>query len=223
MSLRNMLIIVALFCCNTFVNAQSFEGIIKMSITNAEKSETSDIVWKMKGEKSRLEYVGVAGERSYNYVLLLSTTEAKAKILSEANGQKVVYTVGIPSSTTDNVKYIDHTYTSSNKMIDGYHTEQVTLKAADRRTSCWVSKEVPLTVDMMPSALKANGVMNYFLAHKIKGVPMEMETIDASGKIIYSQKITSLKVANISENEFVIGSEYVDPTHILKSDGTKNQ
>ncbi len=223
MKIKNMFTVVLIALSTTSVFAQNFEGIIIMSVTNAEKNDNAEIVWKMKGEKSRLEYSGKAGDRNYNYILLLSTSEAKAKILTEANGQKVVYTVGIPSSQNDNVRYIDHTFTSSNKMIDGFQAEQVTLKAADRRTVCWVSKDAPLTSEMLPSALKANGVFNYFSLHKIKGIPLEMETIDATGNIIFSQKISSIKPAAISENEFTIGSEYADPNEILKSTPAKTQ
>lgn len=223
MKMKNIFTAALIALSATSVFAQNFEGIIKMSITNAEKSDNAEIVWKMKGDKSRLEYVGKAGDRSYNYVLLLNNAEAKAKILTEANGQKVVYTVGIPSSQNDNVRYVDHIFTSSNKMIDGFLAEQVTLKAADRRTVCWVSKDSPLTVEMLPSALKANGVFNYFSIHKIKGVPLEMETIDASGNVIFSQKISSIKPVTVNENEFTVGSEYADPNEILKSTPTKTQ
>lgn len=220
MKVKNMLTTALIALSSTSVFAQSFEGIIKMSIANAEKNDNAEVVWKMKGEKSRLEYVGNSGDRKYNYVLLMSASEPKAKILTEANGQKVVYTVGVPASQNDNVRYTDHSFTSSNKMIDGIHVEQVTLKAADRRTVCWVSKDAPITVEMLPPALKANGVLNYFSANKIKGIPLEMETLDTNGKVIFSQKITSVKPANISENEFVISSEYADPSEILKASPT---
>lgn len=218
-----MLFIVALVFSNIIVNAQSFEGIINMSISNAEKGDNAEVVWKMKGEKSRLEYVGSSGDKSYNYVLLMSTSEAKAKILTNANGKKVVYTVGVPSSQNDNVRYIEHSFTSSSKMIGGFHAEQLTLKSADRRTICWVSKDAPITTEMLPASLKANGVFNYMGMHKIKGIPLEMETVDASGKTIFSQKITSIKAANISDNEFVVGSDYLDPSEILKAEPTKTQ
>jgi hypothetical protein len=223
MNIKNIFLAAAvvLFYNNAF--AQGFEGIIKMSIYNAEKNDKSEIVWKMKGNKSRLEYVGASGDKNYNYVLLLSTTEPKAKILTETNGQKMVYTVGIPSGGTDNVRYVEHTYTSNNKLIESYHAEQVTIKAADRRTTCWVSKDVPLTIDMMPAALKQNGVLNYFFAHKINSFPMEIETLNAEGKVIFSQKVTSVKAANISENEFVVGADYVDPAKVLKMEATPQQ
>lgn len=200
--------------------AQSFEGIIKMNITNAEKNETSNIVWKMKGNKSRLEYTGSVGDKNYSYVLLMNNAETKVKILTEANGKKVVYTTSVPASTNDNVRYLDHTYLSSNKMIDTYDAEQLTLKAPDKRTVCWISKEAPLTVDMLPPALKANGVLTYFMLKNIKGMPLEIETFDANGKVIFSQKITSIKSAALNDSEFEAGSEYIDPTQVLRAEPT---
>lgn len=202
--------------------AQNFEGIINMTITNAEKSENSNIVWKMKNGKNRLEYNGSVGDKKYNYVILMNANDPKVKILTEANGQKVVYTTAVPSSTNDNIRYVDHTYTSSNKMIDTYHAEQVTLKTSDKRTVCWVSKDVPLTLDMLPAALKANGVMTYFMLKNLKGMPLEIETVDATGKVLFSQKITSVKSAKLVDAEFEVGAEYVDPTKVLRAEPLNN-
>jgi len=196
--------------------AQNFEGTINMSMFTAEKNERSNIVWKMKNGNNRLEYIGSQNDKPYSFIFIFNNNDTKVKILTETNGQKVVYTSNMPPSNVDKSMYYDHTYTSSNKMIEKYHAEQVTLKSTDKRTTCWVSKDVPITIEMLPPMLKANGVLTYFFTQKLQGFPMEIESFSSDGKLIMSQKITSVKSGAISENEFVVGSEYMDPTKILK-------
>lgn len=203
--------------------AQNFEGIINLTVQNIEKNEIAQIIWKMQNGNHRMEFKGSAKDKNYSYTLLILKNETKAKLLTEANGQKIVYTVGIPSSTNDNVKYFDHAFPSSNRMIAGYHAEQITLKAVDRRTIAWISKDLPFSLDDLPPTLKANGVLNYFLLRNISGIPVELESIDATGKVLFSQKITSIQKIKISESEFIVGSEYQDPANVLKAEPIKTE
>jgi hypothetical protein len=196
--------------------AQNFEGTITMNMFTADKNERSNIVWKMKNGNNRMEYTGSQNDKPYSYVFIFNNNETKVKILTETNGQKMVYTSNMPPSNVDKGMYYDHSYTSSNKLIDKYHAEQVTLKAADKRTTCWVSKDVPVTIEMLPGMLKANGVLTYFLTQKLQGFPMEIESFSSDGKLIMSQKMTSVKPGAISDNEFVVGSEYLDPAKVMK-------
>jgi hypothetical protein len=218
--MKNKIVILTSAFCIAFGNlfAQNFEGVITMNMHTPEKNERANIVWKMKNGNSRLEYSGSLDGKPFQYVFILRSDDTKVKILTEANGQKVVYTSNSPGSNADNTKYYDHSFTSSNKVIDKYTAEQVTLKATDRRTTCWLSKDVPLTIEMLPSMLKANGVLTYFLMKKLAGFPMEIESFDATGKLIFSQKITSVKPTPVSDNEFVVGSEYADPTKVLRAE-----
>jgi hypothetical protein len=208
--------ILLFFFTNLF--AQNFEGVITMNMNTPEKNERATIQWKMKNGNNRLEYTGTQGDKPFTYVFIFSNTGSKVKILTETNGQKVVYTSNIPPSNTDNERYYEHSFTGSRKVIDKYAVEQITLKSAEKRTACWISKDVPLTIDMLPPMLKANGVLNYFLLRKIEGFPMEIESFDAAGKLIFSQKITAVKPVALSDDEFVVGSEYIDPAKVMKVD-----
>jgi hypothetical protein len=216
--MKKMMIIASMMCLLLFSNlaAQNFEGIIYLRMVNAEKNEKTNVIWKMKNGNHRLEYTGTMDDKSFHYAFILRNGETKMKILTEANGQKVVYTSNIPPLTADNVRYYDHSFASNNKMIDKYAAEQVTLKAPDKYTVCWISKDVPLTIDMLPAMLRASGVLNYFLMKKIAGFPMEIESFDATGKLIFSQKITSVVKTSVNDDEFVVGSEYADPTKVLR-------
>lgn len=199
-----------------FIMAQSFEGIIHLKMTNAEKNEKTSVVWKMKNGNHRLEYSGTIEDKPFQYAFLLKNGETKMKILTEAKGQKVVYTSNIPPLTADNVRYYDHTFASNTKMIDKYTAEQLSLKSPDRQTICWITRESPISIDMLPPMLKASGVLNYFLSRKINGFPLEIESYDPTGKLIFSQKIIAILKTSINDNEFEVSSDYADPTKVLR-------
>ncbi len=212
-----IILLSAFFALSTlFISAQNFEGIVTINMYVAEKNDNVTIVWKIKGDKHRLEYEGTMGERKYNQVMLIDNKEPKMKLLVESKGEKKVYTSNVPPSSFDNTRYVEHSFESNVRMIESYKADQLTLKSPERRTVCWMSKEVPLSIDILPKNLRANGAFSYFQLRKITGFPLEIEIIGADGKVLVSQKIISIKATPISDDEFVVGSEYMDPAAIMK-------
>ena len=98
--------------------AQNFEGIINMSMFTAEKNERSNIVWKMKNGNNRLEYTGSQNDKPYSFVFIFNNTDTKVKILTENNGQKVVYTSNMPKILSREGKA--HSFQCSTLCENGY-------------------------------------------------------------------------------------------------------
>ncbi len=198
------------------IQAQSFEGIISLSITDSDLSEKSEIVWKTKGNMHLLRYTGNKQGVAYNYSMILNSSDSRVKILTEINGQNLAYDADIPTNQ-ESTRYYKHEFSGNRKMIAGFEAEELIVSGSDKKTVCFVAKASPININQLPLVFRNNPVIQYFVANNIIALPLEIITYSNEGKEVFRQVIHSISNEKISDGEFS-DKGYKNFSEVLQTD-----
>ncbi len=201
----------------------SFEGVIKLNTVNPEIGEKSNITWFTKGGQHKMEYSGVAGEEQYNYTLFFSSTSSTMTMITESNGQLIRYESPVDQieSTTPQGFNMEVAKTDNTKVIAGLKAQQVKIEDSKGKTTMWVSGELKLSLDNLPSVLKKSGVFQKLASAGVVGFPLEVVSTDLSGDLVMSQTVTSIEEKTLEEGTFEIPSNAITIQEYMESKSGK--
>lgn len=202
-------LLLVFFSSGLFAQA-AFEGVVDMNTINNELQEKADITWYIKNGNHRLEYTGTKAGESYNYVFLIKSGGNLLQMLSEADGKKVYY--DIPrTAITSNIKAdygAEIEKSEESKLIGGFAATKYKVISADKISTVWITEKSPLSISDMPSLLLNNSVLKYLQVSGINGIPVEINSTNTGGALVYSQKINAIKKQQVSDELFEIPADY---------------
>lgn len=199
--------IVALMVMVSFsVSAQSFEGVINMSTTNADKGEKAQMEWLTSNGNHKMLINGTADDGlSVNYALLFLSGSTSASMLTEVGGEKVMFDIPASSFQGQGLNISSPAVSKSGDAnVNGFTATKYELEGAEGHISVWVSNQIPFTTDQLPAVMNKGGLLSTLKANNITGMPVKIVATDANGKQLYSQTITSVTAKPISASEFTL-------------------
>lgn len=210
--------LVALMVMVTFsISAQSFEGVIKMSTTNAANGEKAQMEWLTSNGNHKMLINGTAEDGlSVRYALLFLSSSSNASMLTEVGGEKVMFNIPASSFQGQGLNISSPAVSKGGKAdVNGFTATKYELEGAEGRISVWVSTQIPFTTDQLPAVMNKGGLLSILKANNISGIPVKVIATDANGKQLYSQTITSVSAKPIDASEFSL-SGYGDGPEKMK-------
>ncbi|MEX2589871.1 MAG: DUF4412 domain-containing protein [Chitinophagales bacterium] len=207
---RSILILCALFFAGISIAQKPFEGIIDMTTVNNEIQEKADIKWYIKNGNHRLEYSGTKAGESYSYIFLIAAGNNLMQMLSDADGKKVVYEIP-QDAITNSIKPgygSEIQKTDDTKLVSGYSAIKMKVESPDKISTVWVSDKTPINMHDMPAILLSSSVLKNLKEKGINAIPLEINSTNTGGNLLYSQKITSIKKQSVSDDKFKVPAEY---------------
>lgn len=209
MKIQSSILFILLLTLNAFAQ-EAFEGIIDMTTINNEMQEKAEIKWYIKNGNHRLDYSGRKGDESYSYTFLINSGNNLMQMLSEIDGKKVVYE--IPQNAITNS--IQPGYgsevqrTDESKLVLGYSATKIKVESPDKISTVWVSDKAPINLKDMPAILLSSSVLKNLKESGIEAIPLEINSTNTGGNLVYSQKITSIQKQGLSDDKFKVPAEY---------------
>ncbi len=188
--------IVIIFTSVIFVNSQEFTGIVQFQNENFEAGEKSNITCYLKSPLCKMDISSTSKEGSTQYTLYFDDTNSD--VIMIAGGNKTI----IPSSSITENKHLQNIFYATNKEsqlnIAGFNCNEVQLKTTTSAIQCYVTNELDIN---FPLLLNTHGIINALKENNIKGIPLNIEVKDLSGKNLFNQNIVSVERKNLNDSE----------------------
>jgi hypothetical protein len=186
------------------VQGQSFQGTVLLNTTNPAIQEEAVVQWMTDGGNHKLLMNGTANGQSFSYTVLMLKNETSVRILTEMNGQKVMFVTPLadvkPNSATLGNAAV--TTGDGSTTLVGYNCKKYTVESAEGSTTVFVTNQVSLNVNDLPALLQKNGVFATLSANNITGLPLSVVSRGADGKVLFSQTVTGVKPGPVAASEF---------------------
>lgn len=183
---------------------QSFQGTILLNTTNPAIQEEAVVQWITDGGNHKLLMNGTANGQSFTYTVLMLKNESNVRILTELNGEKVMFVTPLtdvkPSSPALGSAAV--TVGDGSTTLAGYNCKKYTVESAEGSTTVFVTNQVSLNVNDLPVLLQKHGVFATLSANNITGLPISVVTRGADGKVVFSQTVTGVKPGTVPASEF---------------------
>lgn len=209
---------VAIMVLATFsLSAQSFEGVITMSTTNAANGEKAQMEWLTSNGNHKMIINGTADGMSVNYAILFMKGSTDANMLTEVAGEQVLFNIPASSFQGQGLSLSAPAVSKGGQAdVSGFTTTKYTLEGAEGSINVWVTPQIPFNTDELPAVINKGGILGTLKANNISGMPVKVVAFDANGQQLYSQTITSVAAKPIDASEFTL-SGYGDGPEKIKS------
>jgi hypothetical protein len=119
----------------SLLRAQSFEGVVEYTVTTDEG--TRPMTYMMKGDNVRVEMEERPGRKA---AILMDAKNGKSIMLMDQ--MKMYMDLPAPPASDSTVPKPEITKTGKTQKILGYNCQQFLIKAGDRQSDVWVTKEL---------------------------------------------------------------------------------
>jgi hypothetical protein len=184
--------LLPLMLLSTAVLAQgAFEGVITMTTTNAEISETTQVKWSLKGGHSRMDMQSSSQEQNTEYA-----------IISDAKGIDMVSQGQVtpipPASLRSNSPALTLLDESEGHVVNGHKCVKRVYSDGRSDVTYWLANSLGISQTDLPMFLRRgmprfeNGLF-----------PVRMEKRDAEGKVLMTQEVLAVTPQRVEDSLFV--------------------
>lgn len=186
------LTLLPLMLLSLTVSAQgAFEGVISMTTTNTEISETTEVTWYLKGERSRMDMRSSADGQVTEYA-----------IISDGKGLDMVaqgHVTPIPPSEMRTggsaMTLLDE---SAGHRVNGYECVRRVYTDGVNDVTYWLATGTGIGFSDLPMFMRRN-MPRLDAGH----FPVKMEKRDAEGKLLMTQDVSAVSAQKVGDELFV--------------------
>ncbi len=208
---RFILVILTGFFFSQTLLAQSFEGVITISVKSELTGDNTNINWYKKGANHRLEVTSITKEMTTNFVLLYLANDPNMYMLTDVGGEKTAYKVPLSKMTTPKDLSLGGGIpleTKKEEIVSGFTCRIVEAEGASAQAKYWLSNDFKLPLADFAPLFQTPNYFKFLLRKGIQGVPIKIESSDLDGQVQYRQTLKSLKAEKLNDALFGVPSDY---------------
>ncbi|NTW34112.1 MAG: DUF4412 domain-containing protein, partial [Bacteroidetes bacterium] len=182
-------------------NAQnSFEGELLLRTENCIKGykEDASITWYIKNDKHRMDY-NIEGKYSISYTITVNNNVAN--MYSKKEGKNIITPLTL--NPTDVVTNYTINSTDKNVKLASFTCTKYNLTLPDGTLEIWLAEKTQLTIKSFPAFMQ-NAYLKIISGLDSQAFPVKIVKNDNSGKLVFSQTITSIDAKTVPDSIFVI-------------------
>lgn len=199
-----------LFFLPCLLQAQSFEGIIRLEAVNHTAGEEARIVWHLSAEGQRLDYDIKTVEGQGAFKIYFPKGDPNGYMAVEDKGEKRLHTISPnlmdPSNPAAQLFFARET--GKRAPLGSFDAREVMIQGTKGYVQCWVAEVPGLSVQDFPQMLQGRGAIHALQAQNISGIPVDLIAFDPDGKMLYSQKILSVEPGKIPDSWVTLPKDF---------------
>lgn len=195
--------LIALFFVPVLVSAQSFEGTVSMTQTNADGS-TVQLKWFIRPDKIALETTQTFKEGTFTFRAIPDLQSNNLMLKAKGNDGEHTYNLNPSMIQTNGVETLTSATLGSKGEHPTYgHTQLLDIKSASTQTLANIATDIDVNFTPYAAFFKSDYAVLGLIMSQLKGVPVEYTVSDArTHKEISRVSTQSIERRKLSDDEF---------------------